>query len=74
MLALFLVTCVISLVKFLSLVNAEMSVKYIFNILLDKVYKTVGATLWGNVKMPVRQGWEPAMEEKFNPQVEEWDD
>ena len=36
MLALFLVTCVISLVKFLSIVNAEMSVKYIFNILLDR--------------------------------------
>lgn len=39
-----------------------------------KVYKTVGTTLWRNVKMPVRQGWGPAMEEKFNPQVEEWDD
>ena len=39
-----------------------------------KVYKTVSATLWGNVKMPVRQRWGPAMEEKFNPQVEEWDD
>ena len=39
-----------------------------------KVYKTSGATLWRNEKMPVRQGWGPAVEEKFNPQVEEWDD
>lgn len=39
-----------------------------------KVYKTAGATLCRREKMPVRKGWGPAKEEKFNPHVEEWDE